>query len=125
MLEELLNGHIVTTKNEWDVSDIIWNKHATNEGVFIKHLIKGEATEGKFSCHLVKVLRGCEISDHTHPNNWELHEIICGSGIGYMDGKEIQYTCGAIITIPRGKNHRIVAGDQDLYLLAKFVPALV
>ncbi len=36
----------------------------------------------QLSCHLVKINPECEIGDHIHENNLEIHEIIYGSGTG-------------------------------------------
>ncbi|MEW6104711.1 MAG: cupin domain-containing protein [bacterium] len=87
--------------------------------------MKGEATNGKFSCHLVKVESGCEIGEHIHGDKWELHEIIGGNGKGILADKEIQYELGVFVVIPEGVKHKVIAGEEDLYLLAKFVPSLV
>ncbi|GAP21569.1 cupin domain-containing protein [Leptolinea tardivitalis] len=118
-------GIIATVDGELSLSLIPWNKHATCEGVFLKHLIKGEQTGGKFSCHLVKVQAGCQISDHIHPENWELHEVVSGEAIGIIENRQISYEPGTCAVIPQGKIHRVVAGDQDLYIMAKFIPALL
>ncbi len=125
MQKEIENGIIKTMEKTLQTEDLAWNKHATCEGVFLKHLVKGESTEGKFSCHLVRVQSGCEISQHIHADNWELHEVIAGTGKGFMQDKEIPYSVGNMIVIPQGLNHRVVAGDEDIYMIAKFIPALV
>ncbi len=116
---------ITTIGKTYLANDVDWIQHATCEGVFLKHLVKGENTEGKFSCHLVKILAGHEISTHIHADKWELHEVIAGSGNGFLENEEISYSSGNIIVIPQGLNHRVVAGKEDTYLLAKFIPALV
>ncbi|MBN2005119.1 MAG: cupin [Anaerolineae bacterium] len=125
MIEQIERGKIVTLEDVIEAADLNWNKHASCEGVFLKHLVTGALTEGKFSCHLVKVQAGFEISEHVHIKNWELHEVVSGEATGYLAGKSIPYTIGAAIVIPEGVLHRVVAGEQDLYLLAKFIPALV
>jgi hypothetical protein len=35
------------------------------------------------------------------------------------------YVPGIFTVIPQGKVHKIIAGDTDMYLFAKFVPALL
>ena len=77
-----------------------WNKHATCPGVYLKHVITGAETDGKFSCHIVKVEAGAEISNHTHQNNWEIHEVIEGSGLGYLGYQEIPYLPGTTVPVP-------------------------
>ncbi len=116
---------IFTREDSRDMKEIAWNKHATFPGVYLKHLVKGDQTDGKFSCHLVKVEAGCELGEHIHAGNWEIHEIVSGNAAGYLEGKEMPYTPGTTAIIPAGLKHRVVAGDQDLYIRAKFIPALM
>ena len=116
---------IVYLEEEIYAQDLAWNAHPAFKGVSLKHLVKGESTNGKFSCHLVKVESGCEIGDHIHKDKWELHEIIDGIGKGILADKEITYELGVSVVIPERIKHKVIAGEEDLYLLAKFVPALV
>lgn len=102
-----------------------WNYHGAFKGVALKHLVMGDQTEGKLSCHLVRIEAGCEIGDHIHESNWELHEVVGGTGTCFLGDKKVEYEAGISAVIPEGKPHRVVAGDEDLYILAKFVPALV
>jgi mannose-6-phosphate isomerase-like protein (cupin superfamily) len=125
MLQIEENTAIFTREDRKAMEEIPWNKHATFPGVYLKHLVKGDQTDGKFSCHLVKVEAGCELSEHIHANNWEIHEIVSGNASGYLEGNEMPYTPGTTAIIPAGSKHRVVAGDQDLYIRAKFIPALV
>jgi mannose-6-phosphate isomerase-like protein (cupin superfamily) len=118
-------GRVASAGTMIEAGSLAWNEHAAFKGVFLKHLIKGEAAGGKFSCHLVRIGAGKEIGDHVHEGKWELHEVIAGSGIGVVDGKEIPYGPGLIAVIPEGTKHKIVAGREDVYLLAKFVPPLL
>jgi len=119
-------GKIVCLEKEVDVKSLDWNAHPTfSKGVSLKHLIKGESTGGKFSCHLVKIESNCEIGEHIHADKWELHEIIEGTGKGILADKEVCYKLGVFIVIPEGVKHKVIAGEEDLYLLSKFVPALV
>lgn len=107
------------------LQDLPWNKHAVCEGVFLKHYVTADMSGGGFSCHLVRVEAGCSISEHVHNDNWELHEVINGSGIGVVAGERIPYEEGTIAIIPQGEKHKVEAGEQDLYLWAKFIPALL
>jgi len=93
--------------------------------VYLKHLVKGELTGGRLSCHLIQIKAGHAIGDHLHPDKWELHEIIEGSGTGVVNGEEIAYTPGVMSVIPEGISHKVIAGQREMYLLAKFVPALL
>ncbi|OQX22155.1 MAG: cupin, partial [Candidatus Altiarchaeales archaeon A3] len=38
---------------------------------------------------------------------------------------EISLKSGVSIVIPKGVKHKVIAGKDDLYLMAKFIPALV
>lgn len=115
-----IHGGIVT-----DVKSLPWNEHPAFKGVYLKHLIKGEATGGTFSAHLVKIMAGCEIGDHVHEDKYELHEVIEGAGTGIVDGKPFAYVPGVMAVMPEGVKHRVIAGEKDMYLLAKFVPPLL
>ena len=125
IIKGIEEGKVIYLEKEVEVKDLVWNLHPTFKGVSLKHLIKGEGTNGKFSCHLVKVESGCEIGEHIHQDKWELHEIIDGMGKGILADKEVCYELGVCTVIPEGVKHKVVAGDEDLYLLAKFIPALV
>ncbi|PKP61615.1 cupin [Candidatus Atribacteria bacterium HGW-Atribacteria-1] len=125
IVKKIDEGKIVYLEKEVNAKELNWNAHLAFKGVFLKHLVKGENTEGKFSCHLVKVEAGCEIGEHIHEEQWELHEIIEGAGKGVLANKEIVYKLGVSIVIPKGVKHKVIAGENDLYLLAKFAPALI
>jgi mannose-6-phosphate isomerase-like protein (cupin superfamily) len=125
MLATTETNTIFTREDSKEMGNIPWNKHATFPGVYLKHLVKGDQTDGRFSCHLVKVEAGCELGEHIHANNWEIHEIVSGIAAGYLEGKEMPYTPGTTAIIPAGSKHRVVAGESDLYIRAKFIPALV
>ncbi len=114
-----LNGKCI------EVSNLEWNEHPTFKGVFLKHLIKGESTGNQLSCHLVKINPGCEIGNHIHVGKTELHEVLSGSGKCWIEQTKIDYREGNIGFIPADKNHSVKAGDDGLFLLAKFFPALL
>ena len=105
--------------------ELAWNAHVTFKGVWLKHFIKGENTDQQFSYHLVKVAAGCEIGEHVHEINCELHTVIAGAGRSFLDETAIDYYPGIVAVIPKGLKHRVIAGDADLYLLATFIPALL
>ncbi len=124
-VKKIDEGKIIYTGCEVDVKSIEWNPHPAFIGVFLKHLVKGELTGNKFSCHLVKVNSGCEIGEHVHEDKWELHEVIGGAGKGFLIDKEIPFEPGVSVVIPEGVKHKVIAGEGGLYLLAKFIPALL
>ncbi len=114
-----INGECV------DVHKLTWNEHSAFKGVFLKHVIKGESTDNRFSCHLVKINPGCEIGIHNHAGKTELHEVISGSGYCTIEQTKIEYREGVIGFISADKNHSVRAESEGLFLLAKFFPALL
>jgi quercetin dioxygenase-like cupin family protein len=108
-----------------DVDSLLWNEHSAFKGVFLKHIIKGENTDNRLSCHLVRINPGCEIGIHTLSGKTELHEIIHGSGICTIEQSKIDYHKGVIGFIPADRNHSVKAEQEGLFLLAKFFPALL
>lgn len=125
-VERILAGKIgFFDREDLTVQDLAWQPHAKFKGVFQKNLVKGENSGGKFSCHLIKIGDGCEIGNHIHEGNWELHEVVGGTGLGYMAGREIVYEPGVTVVVPESVEHKIVADKGDVYILAKFIPALI
>jgi mannose-6-phosphate isomerase-like protein (cupin superfamily) len=105
--------------------DVIpWSKHPTFEGVELKHIITSERTDGQFSYHLVRIAPNKKIGNHIHERQLETHEVIFGTGVCVNDGVELPYEAGVISIFPIGVPHEVIAGDDGLYLFAKFMPAL-
>ena len=121
----LETGKIEYSNNIIAVEDLKWNEHPVFKGVFMKHIITGEKTNGLFSSHIVKINPGCEIGLHTHEGKTEIHEIVEGTGSGFIDEKEIEYKAGIISFIPADINHHVIAGIEGLFIFAKFFPALL
>ena len=94
---------------------IPWSKHPAFEGVELKHIITSEKTDGQFSFHLVKIAPGKQL---------ETHEVISGAGICVNNGTRLPYEAGVISIFPIGVPHEVIAGEDGLYLFAKFMPAL-
>ena len=103
---------------------IPWSKHPTFEGVELKHIITSERTGGQFSYHLVRIAPNKKIGSHIHEKQLETHEVISGTGVCVNDGVELPYETGVISIFPIGVPHEVIAGDDGLYLFAKFMPAL-
>ncbi len=125
ILNVIQDGLGFCTYDEINVKDLPWHEHPTFSGVALKHLITAQNTDGKFSSHLVRVTCGCEIGRHIHEGKWELHEVIKGHGKCIIESKEVNYYGGVTAVIPSDIPHIVKAGGEDLYILAKFVPALV
>lgn len=81
--------------------NIEWSKHPTFDGVELKHIVTAKDTDGLFSYHLVRIAPNCSIKEHIHETQLETHEVISGKGL-----------C-------------INAGEEGLYLFAKFMPLYV
>jgi quercetin dioxygenase-like cupin family protein len=118
------HGSISDPERTIQAQDIAWIKHPVFAGVFLKHVIQGDMTGQQLSCHIVKIDPGCTLDNHTHAAQWELHEVIAGSGICTLDGNTLPYAAGQMTVIPSGTPHAVTAGDEGLVLLAKFFPAL-
>ena len=103
---------------------IPWSKHPTFKGVELKHIITSERTDGQFSYHLVRIAPNKKIGSHIHEKQLETHEVISGTGVCVNDGVELPYETGVISIFPIGVPHEVIAGDDGLYLFAKFMPAL-
>jgi quercetin dioxygenase-like cupin family protein len=100
-------------------------QHPKFKGVDLKHLITGQDTGGRFSLHLVRIEEGCAIGDHVHATQYELHEVVEGTGECRMADKAIAYLPGLCTVIPEGVHHSVIAHQGALYLLATFVPPLL
>ena len=103
---------------------IPWSKHPAFEGVELKHIITSERTDGQFSYHLVKIAPNKKIGNHIHEKQLETHEVISGVGVCVNDGVKLPYEVGVISIFHVGVPHEVIAGDDGLYLFAKFMPAL-
>jgi hypothetical protein len=84
IIKQIENGSVFADLKNYKIEKMEWNAHPLYKDVFLKHLVKGVNTNGKFSCHLVRVGPECEITSHIHESKWELHEVIGGSGKGYQ-----------------------------------------
>lgn len=124
ILTKFSEGRIVLISKEEQVNRLPWNEHPTFLGVALKHLITGKDTNHNFSCHIVRVKAGCEIGNHIHEGKWELHEVIKGNGTCIIADEQILYNVGTIAVIPADIPHTVKA-DEDLYMFAKFIPALL
>jgi quercetin dioxygenase-like cupin family protein len=119
-------GSIATPDAATDCADLPWNAHPTFRGVSLKHLVTGAQTGGSLSAHLVRVEAGCTLQAHIHAGSLELHEVVRGGGTCSLGDKNVRYTPGVCGLIPAGVTHSVRAdAGEDLYILAKFAPALV
>ncbi|QAZ66517.1 cupin domain-containing protein [Solidesulfovibrio carbinolicus] len=122
----LTKGRAVhTLTNVRDAEALPWQDHPAFAGVRLRHLVTAADTEGRLSCHIVRLDPGASLAGHVHDRQWELHEVVCGSGTADLAGRQTDYAPGVTAVIPRGTPHAVTAGDQGLCLLAKFFPALL
>ena len=119
------SGKIVSLKGEKRSCELEYQPHKSFIGVSLMHLVTGEETNHQMSCHLVRVEPNCNLDTHIHGENLELHEVIAGTGICYLENNKYEYAQGTITIIPAGSSHKVVAGEDGLYILAKFTPALL
>lgn len=103
---------------------IPWSEHPAFEGVELKHIVASEKTDGQFSFHLVRIAPNKKIGNHIHEKQLETHEVISGAGVCVNNGVELPYETGVISIFPIGIPHEVIAGENGLYLFAKFMPAL-
>ena len=104
--------------------DIPWSAHPVFTGVELKHIVRAVDTDGVYSFHLVRIAPNCSIKDHIHDPQLETHEVIAGCGKCINDGCEIVYEPGVVSIMPAKVHHEVHAGEEGLYLFAKFMPAL-
>lgn len=102
-----------------------WKDHPKFEGVSLKCILSGEDTNGAFSFHLVRIAPNKQIDFHIHAEQVETHEVIAGSGYCINDGVKLDYAPGTLSIFPKAIEHKVVAGEEGLYLFAKFFPASV
>ena len=124
VFEAFENGRYETAETTVCFADIPWTKHAVFEGVAMKHLITACKTGGAYSYHLVRIAPCSAIGSHIHDPQQETHEVIAGSGTGLHGGKTTTYEPGVITVMPAGERHEVHAGENGLFLFAKFMPAL-
>lgn len=122
-----LRGHesIASATGDKKTEALPWIPHPKFEGVFLRHLVDGSGTGGRMSLHHVRIDPGCEIGDHMHAGQVEVHDVLSGEGRCIISGKEIPYRPGVMGIMPADTVHRVIAGDNGLLLLATFSPPLV
>jgi quercetin dioxygenase-like cupin family protein len=108
-----------------NISEMAWDKHPKFEGVFLKHMVTGSDTNGVLSYHLVKVEPNCKIGEHIHEGKLEIDEVIQGNGTCTLAGSEFPYSVGSVSVLPADMAHKVSAGKDGLFILAKFSPALL
>ena len=124
VFEAFNEGKLEVPGKTVDFEEIPWSAHPVFAGVELKHIVRAVETDGAYSFHLVRIAPGCCIKDHIHDPQLETHEVIAGYGKCINGGTEIIYEPGVISIMPAKVHHEVLAGENGLYLFAKFMPAL-
>ena len=114
------NSTVITENKSRNCAEVEWSQHPVFCGVDIKKLVLPEECNGAFSSLLVRVQAGCELKEHVHEGQWEMHEVISGSGESTLGEQGSKYSSGSIAIIPKGVKHSVKAGSDGLVILAKF-----
>lgn len=122
--EKFSKGVLMGPDTRKEFENLMWLKHPTFDGVELKHMITACDTEGQFSYHLVRIAPNKSIQNHMHEMQLETHEVVGGAGVCINNGARIPYKEGVISILPAGIPHEVNAGEEGLYLFAKFIPAL-
>ena len=117
-------GQLKLPHSTIDFSTLNWVEHPVFKGVQLKHIVMANKTDGQFSFYLVQIAPNEKIDVHIHEKQLETHEVIAGKGICINDGVNISYEAGCISIFPAGMKHEVIAGEEGLFILAKFFPAL-
>lgn len=118
------DGALLLPKSQTSFGGLEWHNHPTFEGVQLKHIVTAAQTNGEFSYHLVRIAPNRIIGKHVHENQLETHEVIDGFGVCINENVELEYKAGVISIMKKGTLHEVIAGENGLYLFAKFIPAL-
>lgn len=121
LFQQFDNGTLAGAGQEMNLGLCAWNKHKDFAGVFLKTLVSAEQTNGAVTCHLVHIEPHHKIGLHTHPGSIELHEVIKGGGTCLMEQGEVRYAPGVMAVIARNEAHEVRAGEEGLFLFAKFI----
>lgn len=124
VFEAFDNGKLELPRKTIEFRDIPWTAHPVFAGVELKHIVRAAETDGAYSYHLVRIAPNCSIKDHIHDPQLETHEVIAGYGKCINGGTEIVYEPGVISIMQARVHHEVHAGEEGLYLFAKFMPAL-
>lgn len=117
-------GTIINDSTLNSAENVDFIPHKSFKGVSLKLLLGGDKTGGALSLHLVRVEPNCCLENHVHPQNLEVHKIVGGAGTVVIGNSFGEYNVGSVGVIPIGMPHQVVAGEDGIYILATFSPAL-
>lgn len=113
-------GKVILQTGEFSSEKQQWTAHPKFSGVRLKTLINKDQSNNVLNALLVSVAAGCELAEHIHEDQLEMHEVIEGTGSATLAGETAEYIPGTIALIPEGIKHSVRAGSAGLVLLAKF-----
>ena len=105
-------------------NDAHFIKHATSEGVFVKHFYSKDDTDGCFNNMEADIIPGYQIMPHVHENATEFFYVVSGDG-EFLDGTAWEkISKGSVFKAPKGTTHAIKnTGNEVLVLICTFSPA--
>ncbi len=118
--ERFANGILIAQGGIKRYRNIEWCAHPEYTGVQIKTLISKEESNNVICALIVNIQPGCELKEHIHGDQWEMHEVIDGEGGATLGEETVEYCQGVISIMPKGVKHSVKAGPGGLTLLAKF-----
>ena len=118
---QFAQGTLAVGDKRINLASLPWRAHQQFAGVFLKDLVTPAETGGLFTCHLVRIEPGQAIGWHTHPDSIELHEVVGGGRVCSTEQGDIPYVPGTMGIMAAGSKHRVDAGDDGLFFLAKFI----
>lgn len=103
--------------------DAVFEKHPTQEGVFMKHFYTQDDTDGRLNNLEVIIIPGFQIAPHIHERAGEFFYVVSGSG-EFLDNTEWKsIKKGNAFKAPMGMTHAIKnTGDEVLVLFSTFSP---
>ena len=124
-LQSVLEKSVFYVNSKEITSDgIPWHPHPQFKGVFMKDIITGKDTDNRMSCHYVLLEPDSVISEHAHSTQYEIHDVLCGSGKSVVQGFQVRYNSKITANIPEGTLHEVRASHEGLLLKCTFFPAL-
>lgn len=80
-------------------------------------ILEEDPKEG-YQVRKVTVLPGRTITSHTHMHRNEVWNIVSGSGVGVVDGKELELEAGDTVSIAQGISHQLsCTGENSLVFI--------
>ena len=106
------------------ITDAAFVKHATNEGVFLKHFFSKDDND-RLNNLEVCIVPGFQIAPHIHESSTEFFYVVSGQGEFLDDTEWRTVKEGDAFKAPQGTTHALVnTGNKALLLFSTFSPAI-